>query len=165
MPSFDISSELDMQEVDNAVNLAQKEVANRFDFKGIKSELTLDKKAKTLTLWCSESGKLEALNEIFQGKLVRRGLSLLSLEYGDKEAAFGGSVRQVVKLQAGISKEKAKEITAALKTTKIKVNAQIQDEQVRVTGKSRDDLQEAIAFLRTKQNDIKLPLQFENFRD
>ena len=165
MPSFDVSSDVNWQEVDNAVNQALKEVTQRFDFKGVKSELKLDQKAKNITLWCSEEGKLDALNDILQNKLIKRGVSLLSLDYQDKESAFGGSVRQVVNIQAGISKEKAKEVIAAIKDSKIKVQAQIQDEQVRVTGKNRDDLQAAIALLREKQDRIKLPMQFGNFRD
>jgi uncharacterized protein YajQ (UPF0234 family) len=165
MPSFDISSEMDWQELDNAVNQATKELIQRYDFKGVKTELKLDLKAKTLTLWCSEEEKLDAMNDILQSKLIKRGISLLSLEYKDKEPAFGGSVRQVVIVQAGIEKEKAKGIISELKNSKIKVQAQIQDEQVRVSGKNRDDLQSAIALLREKQNEIKVPMQFGNFRD
>jgi uncharacterized protein YajQ (UPF0234 family) len=165
MPSFDVSSEVNWQEVDNAVNQATKELSQRYDFKGVKSELKLDQKAKTLTLWCSEEAKLDAVNDILQNKLIKRGISLLALEYKDREPAFGGSVRQVVVIQAGVSKEKAKEIIAAIKDAKLKVNAQIQDEQVRVTGKSRDDLQATIALLRSKQEQIKVPMQFGNFRD
>lgn len=165
MPSFDISSDVDWQEVDNAVNQATKELSQRFDFKGVKSEIKLDQKAKTLTFWCSEEGKLDALNDIIQNKFVKRGISLLALDYQTIEAAFGGSVRQVVNIQAGISKEKGKEIIAAIKESKIKVQAQIQDEQVRVTSKNRDDLQEAIAHLRGKQDQLKVPMQFGNFRE
>ena len=138
MPSFDISSDVNWQEVDNAINQATKELGQRFDFKGVKSEIKLDQKAKTITLWCSEEGKLEAVNDILQSKLIKRGISLLSLEYKDVENAFGQSSRQTIIVQAGISKEKGKEIIASLKDTKIKVNAQIQDEQVRVSGKNRE---------------------------
>ncbi len=165
MPSFDISSEMNWQELDNAINQAVKEVTTRFDFKGVKTEVKLDQKAKTVTLWCQEEGKLEALRDIFQSKCIKRGLSILSFENKDPESAFGGSVRQVIVVQAGISKEKAKEVIAAIKDSKLKVQAQIQDEQVRVTGKNRDDLQSTIALLRNKQNDLKLPMQFANFRD
>lgn len=165
MPSFDVSSEMDWQELDNAVNQATKELSQRYDFKGVKSEIKLDQKAKTLTLWCSEEGKLEALNDIFQNKLIKRGISLLSLDYKEIEPAFGGSVRQNVIVQAGVSKEKGKEIIAAIKDSKLKVQAQIQDEQVRVTGKNRDDLQSAIALLKSKQDSLKVPMQFGNFRD
>ena len=165
MPSFDVSSDINWQELDNAVNQATKEVSQRYDFKGVKSELKLDQKAKTLTLWCSEEAKLDAVNDIFQTKAIKRGISLLAFEYKDPESAFGGSVRQTVVVQAGISKEKAKEIIAAIKDSKIKVQAQMQDEQVRVTGKNRDDLQTAIALLREKQDQLKVPMQFGNFRD
>ena len=165
MPSFDVSSEIDWQEMDNAVNQATKELSQRYDFKGIKSEIKLDQKAKTLTLWCSEEGKLDAMNDIFQNKLIKRGISLLSLDYQKIEPAFGGSVRQVVTIQAGVSKEKGKEIIAAIKDSKIKVQAQMQDEQVRVTSKNRDDLQATISFLRGQQEALKVPMQFGNFRD
>ena len=163
MPSFDISSDVNWQEVDNAINQATKELGQRFDFKGVKSEIKLDQKAKTITLWCSEEGKLEAVNDILQSKLIKRGISLLSLEYKDVENAFGQSSRQTIIVQAGISKEKGKEIIASLKDTKLKVNAQIQDEQVRVSGKNRDDLQLAIAFLRKEF--AEQPLTMDNFRD
>ncbi len=165
MPSFDVSSEMNWQELDNAINQATKELSQRFDFKGIKSEIKLDQKAKTVTLWCSEEGKLDALNDILQNKLIKRGISLLSLDYQTIEQAFGGSVRQVVQIQAGISKEKGKEVIAVIKESKLKVQAQIQDEQVRVTGKNRDDLQEAIALLKANQEKVKVPLQFGNFRE
>ena len=165
MPSFDVSSEMDWQELDNAINQANKELIQRYDFKGIKTEITLDKKTKTVTLWCSEEGKLDALNDIFQNKLIKRGISLLSLDYQTIETAFGGSVRQNILLQAGISKEKAKEIIALIKENKLKVQAQMQDEQVRVTGKNRDDLQTTISILRENQEKVKVPMQFCNFRD
>ena len=165
MPSFDVSSEVNWQEVDNAINQATKELGQRFDFKGVKAEIKLDLKEKTITLWCSEEGKLEAVNDILQSKLVKRGISLLSLEYKDIENAFGQSSRQTIIVQAGISKEKGKEIIAALKESKMKVQGQIQDEKVRVSGKNRDDLQTAIAYLREKQDSLQVPMQFGNFRD
>ncbi|MFZ9594845.1 MAG: YajQ family cyclic di-GMP-binding protein [Bdellovibrionia bacterium] len=165
MPSFDVSSEVHWQEFDNAVNQATKEISQRYDFKGVKAEIKLDQKEKTVTLWCSEEAKLDALNDLFQSKLIKRGISLLSLDYKPLEPAFGGSVRQLVLIQAGISKEKGKEIIAALKESKLKVQPQIQDEKVRVSGKNRDDLQSAIAYLRSQQEQIKIPMQFGNFRD
>lgn len=165
MPSFDVSSEVNWQELDNAINQATKELSQRYDFKGVKAEIKLDQKAKTVTLWVSEEGKLDAVNDIFQNKAIKRGISLLSFDYQKIEPAFGGSVRQVVTIQAGISKEKGKEIIATIKESKLKVQAQMQDEQVRVTGKSRDDLQSAIAMLRGKQEQLKVPMQFGNFRD
>ncbi|MEK6580198.1 MAG: YajQ family cyclic di-GMP-binding protein [Bdellovibrionota bacterium] len=165
MPSFDVSSEMNWQELDNAINQALKEVTQRYDFKGVKAEIKLDTKLKTVTLWCSSEEKLEALNDVYQNKLVKRGISLHSMDYKDTESAFGGSIRQLIAVQAGISKEKAKEIIAAIKESKLKVQAQIQDEQVRVTGKNRDDLQEAIALLKGQQDQLKVPMQFGNFRE
>lgn len=165
MPSFDISSDVDWQEVDNAVTQATKELITRFDFKNVKTELTFDKKAKTITMVCSEESKLDSLKDVLQSKLIKRGISLMSLNYKTEEPAFGGSVRQVIEVMAGISKEKGKEVIAAIKDSKLKVQGQIQDEKVRVTGKNRDDLQDTIAFLKGKQDSLKLPMQFGNFRD
>ncbi len=165
MPSFDISSDIDWQELDNAVNQATKELGQRYDFKGVKAEIKLDQKLKQVQFWVSEEAKLDAVNDIFQSKAIKRGISLLSFTYKDLEPAFGGSVRQVVEVQAGVSKEKGKEIIAAIKDSKLKVQAQIQDEKVRVTGKNRDDLQETIALLRGQQDTLKVPMQFGNFRD
>lgn len=165
MPSFDVSAEMDWQELDNAINQATKELGARYDFKGVKTELKLDTKAKTVTLWCAEGDKLDAMNDIFQNKAIKRGISLLSFDYQKIEEAFGGSVRQVVTVQAGISKEKAKEVIATIKDSRLKIQAQIQDEQVRVTGKNRDDLQSAIALLKQNQDRLKIPMQFGNFRD
>jgi uncharacterized protein YajQ (UPF0234 family) len=165
MPSFDVSSEMDWQSLDDAVNQATKEITQRYDFKGVKVEIKFEQKEKTLTIWCSESAKLQAVKDVFEMRCVKRGISILSLDYQTIEAAHGGSSRQKALLQAGISKEKGKELIAVIKDSKLKVQAQIQDEKVRVTGKNRDDLQEAIALLRSKQESIKVPLQFGNFRD
>ncbi len=165
MPSFDITSDVDWQEIDNSVTQATKELSTRFDFKGIKTEINFDKKAKTITLICSEEAKLDNLKEVVQTKLIKRGVSLLSLNYKKEEPAFGGSVRQLIEVMAGISKEKGKEVIAVVKDSKLKVQAQIQDEKVRVTGKNRDDLQDAISLLKSKQDSLKLPMQFGNFRD
>jgi uncharacterized protein YajQ (UPF0234 family) len=165
MPSFDISSEMNWQELDNAVNQATKELLSRYDFKSIKTEIKVDPKTKTLVLWVSEEGKLDAMKEILKTKFIKRGISLLCFDYQDPEPAFGGSVRQLVTVMAGIPKEKAKDIIAKIKESKLKVQAQIQDEQVRVTGKNRDDLQEAIALLKGQQDTLKVPMSFGNFRD
>lgn len=165
MPSFDVSSDMNWQELDNAVQQTTKELLSRYDFKNVKTEILLDQKLKTLTLWVSEEAKLDAMKDIFQTKMIKRGLSLLSFDFEKVESAFGGSVRQLVKVQAGISKEKAKEIIQSLKESKLKVQAQNQDEQVRVTGKSRDDLQGAIQWLKGQQEKIKVSMQFGNFRD
>lgn len=165
MPSFDISSEMNWQELDNAINQTLKESLSRYDFKGVKVELKLDQKAKTLTFWVSEEAKFDAVKDMFFSKAIKRGLSLFAFDFQAKESAFGGSVRVVAKVQAGIDKDKAKTVVAAIKDSKLKVQAQIQDEQVRVTGKSRDDLQSAIALLRTKEEELKLAMQYGNFRD
>lgn len=165
MPSFDISSDVDWQEVDNAVTQAQKELATRFDFKNVKVEITFDKKAKTITIVCSEDSKLDNVKDIVQSKMIKRGISIMSLNFKKAESAFGGSVRQIVEVIAGVSKEKGKEVIAAIKDSKLKVQAQIQEEKVRVTGKNRDDLQDAIALLKSQEDKLKLPMQYGNFRD
>ena len=165
MPSFDISSKMEWQELDNAINQTQAESTQRYDFKGVKVEITLDRKARTLTLWSSVDAKMDALSDIFKSKLIKRGISLFSFEEQKTEDAFGGSQRKIYTIQAGISKEKAKKIIDQIKDLKIKVQSQIQDEQVRVTGKNRDDLQMVISYLKGKQNDLSIPLQFDNFRD
>jgi cyclic-di-GMP-binding protein len=162
MPSFDIVIKLDLQEVDNAINQAQKELAQRYDFKGSKSKIEWDKKAE-ITLVGDDEYKLGAVLEIVQGKMIKRNLSIKNLEMGPKESAFEGTMRQKIKLRSGIPTEKAKEIIKLIKDAKLKVQPQIQDEQVRVTGKKRDDLQEAIGLV--KQKDIGLDVQFINFRD
>jgi len=165
MPSFDVSSEVNWQEIDNAVHQAEKEISQRFDFKGVKVEIKIDQKIKNITLWCEKEEKLENAYEVLQNKFVKRGISLLSLEPQKIEPAFGSSVRQVILVHSGISKENGKKIIQSIKEAKYKVQAQIQDEQVRVTGKKRDDLQEVITYLKEKQNLLQLPLQFGNFRD
>lgn len=161
MPSFDIVSTVDMQEVDNAVNQAVKEIGQRYDFKGTKSEITLEKEG--LKVISDDDYKLKAVIDVLQSKLIKRGISIKALEYGKIEPASGGTVRQMIKIQQGISKEKGKEINVLLKESKLKVQSQIQDEQVRVTGKNRDDLQEAIALLKGK--DLGIDMQYVNFRE
>ena len=161
MPSFDIVSKVDMQEVDNAVNQTVKEIAQRYDFKGSKCEVTQEK--DTIKILADDDFKLKAVVDILQSKFIKRGISPKALQYGKAETASGGMVRQIVTIQQGVSKEKGKEIVAAIKDTKLKVQGQIQDDQVRVTGKNRDDLQETIQALRGK--DLGIELQFVNFRD
>lgn len=165
MPSFDVSCELDWSNLDNAIQQTLKEIGTRYDFKGIKVELSVDRKANTLTLWCSDQAKFSAFKELFENKVIKRGLSTLYFDYQKLEPAAGGSSRQIAKLQAGVSKEKGKEIVALVKDSKLKVQAQIQDEQVRVSGKNRDDLQQVIALLKSQQEKIKVPMQFGNFRE
>jgi uncharacterized protein YajQ (UPF0234 family) len=160
MPSFDVVSVVDMQEVSNAVNQAVKEVGQRYDFKGSKTEVTLEKDGiKVLT---DDDFRLKAVVDILQSKFVKRGVSLKALDYGKVEPASGGLVRQFITIRQGISKEKGREIIALVKDTKLKVQSQIQEEQVRVTGKSLNDLQEVIGMLKGK--DLGVEMQFVNFR-
>ena len=152
-----------MPEVVNAVAQAQKEVAQRFDLKGTAAGIELKEKEKQLVLTANDDFGLKAVNDVLQGKLIKRNVHLKSLVYGTVEQAAKGTVRQVVTIQQGIETEKAKEIVRAIKDAKLKVQAAIQGEQVRVSGKKRDDLQSVIALLKDK--DFGLPLQFSNYRN
>ena len=158
--SFDIVSHVDLQEVDNAINQAVKEIAQRYDFKGSKSEVTLEK--DSIKVLSDDDFRLKAVIEILQSKFIKRNISPKALQYGKVEQASGSMVRQIITLQVGISKEKAKEIGAVIKETKLKVQSQIQDDQLRVTGKNIDDLQEVIRILKGK--DLEIDMQFVNFR-
>jgi len=160
MPSFDIVSKVDLQEIDNAVNQAIKEIGQRYDFKGTTNELTLEK--NSLTILAADDYKLQAIKEILIGKLVRRNVSPKSFDYGKEEPASGGAVRVRATIVQGIGKDKGKEIVKLIKDTKLKVQAQIMEDQVRVTGKKIDDLQEVIQALKGK--DLGIELQFENMR-
>jgi len=160
MPSFDIVSIVDMQEVDNAVNQAIKEIGQRYDFKGSKSRIALEKDG--IKVLADDDFRLKAVVDVLQSKFVRRGISLKALQYGKPEPASGGLVRQVITVAQGISKEKGREIMALVKETRLKVQSQMQDEQVRVTGKSINDLQEIIRLLKAK--DLGVEMQFVNFR-
>ena len=162
MASFDVVSELDMMEVANAVNQAQKEIAQRFDFKGGKSEIELDEEEKKIKILADDDMKLRSIHQILEGKLAKRGVDLRGLKYGKEETASGNIIRQHVELRSGLDKDAAKEVTKAIKESKLKVTAQVQDEQVRVTAKSIDDLQSAISMLRAAN--LKFPLQFINMR-
>ena len=161
MPSFDIVSKVDEQEVDNAVNQAIKEMSQRYDFKGSKSEIKWEKKEEVIII-ADDDYKLKAVIDILQTKLAKRGVSLKSLEYGKVEDASGGLKRQVIKILQGIPQDKAKEISKFIKELKLKVEAQIQGDQLRISGKKVDDLQEAIRSL--KEKDLKIALQFVNMR-
>lgn len=163
MPSFDICVNVNLQEVDNAINQAQKEIAQRYDFKGSKAKIDWDAKKKEITLLGDDEYKLTALTDIVQSKLHKRGISIKNLVFGTKESALEGTVRQKVTLQQGIPVEKAKQINRLIKDANLKVSSQIQDEQVRVTGKKRDDLQEVIGLMR--KQDLGLDFEFTNFRD
>ena len=161
--TFDISSTVDLQEVDNAVNQALKEIAQRYDFKGVTAEIEFSKKDGTLKLLAEDDFKLTALVEIIQGKLAKRGVPIRNLDYGEVEQAFGGKARQTITLVQEISTEKAKEIVKAIKAAGFKkVNAQIQEGEVRVSSPSIDELQAVIAML--KKEDFGLELSFGNFR-
>ncbi|MFA5074370.1 MAG: YajQ family cyclic di-GMP-binding protein [Nitrospirota bacterium] len=158
--SFDIVSKIDMAEVTNAVNQALKEIAQRFDFKGSKSNITLEK--NDLIIVSDDEYKLKSVVDILQAKLIKRGVPIKNLTYGKIEPALSGTVRQKLALQQGIATDKAKEIVKAIKDSKIRVQAAIQADQVRVSGKNRDDLQSVIQVLKGK--DFQLDLQFTNYR-
>ena len=164
MPSFDVVSEIDMQEVRNAVDQTDREVANRYDFKTTGSAITLDPKAMTVVLESASQDRIAALRQVLEEKLVKRKLSLKAIEFGDVQDAAGGRARLTASLKAGISSDLAKRINTHIKNLKVKgIQSQTQGDQVRVSGKKRDDLQTVIASL--KEADFDLPLQFENFRD
>lgn len=158
--SFDIVSKIDLQEVDNAVNQALKEIETRFDFKNSKSDIRQEK--DQLVLISDDDFKLKNVVDILESKMVKRGISLKAMKFGKVEEAAGNTVRQIVELQQGISKEQAKTITQLIKDTKLKVQAQIQGDQIRVTGKVRDDLQAVMKALKDK--DLDFDVQFINFR-
>ena len=162
MPSFDIVSEIDRQELRNAIDQAQRELATRFDFKNTNSEI--DQKDLVLTLSTVSEDRLRALRTLLEEKFVKRKLSLKGLDWGKIEQASGDTVRQVVTVKVGIDSDKAREINRLIKEKGPKgVSSQSQAQQIRVTGKKRDDLQAVIALLR--EADLGIPLQFENFRD
>jgi cyclic-di-GMP-binding protein len=158
--SFDIVSKTDMQEVANAVQQAQKELAQRFDFKGSKSSIELT--GEEIELNSDDEGKLRSVKEILESKLVKRQVALKALDYGKLEAAQMGTVRQKAKIVQGIESEKAKAIVKTIKDAKLKVQASIQADQVRVVGRTKDDLQRAIQLV--KGNDYGIPIQFTNYR-
>jgi uncharacterized protein YajQ (UPF0234 family) len=158
--SFDVVSKTEMQEVANAVQQAQKELAQRFDFKGSKSSIELAN--DELTLVSDDEGKLRQVKDVLETKLVKRQVALKAVDYGKLEDAALGTVRQKAKIVQGIESDKAKAIVKAIKDAKLKVQASIQGDQVRVTGRSKDDLQKAMAVI--KANDYGIPLQFTNYR-
>jgi uncharacterized protein YajQ (UPF0234 family) len=158
--SFDIVSKLDMQELANAINQAEKEIDNRFDFKGSKSSIQLEK--DVLVVVSDDEYKLSAVLDILQSKMTKRGLSIKNLDYGKIEPAASSTVRQRITLKQGIDQEYAKKINVLIRDSKIKVKSQIQGDQIRVSGKSRDDLQAVINLLRDAE--LSLDLQFINYR-
>lgn len=161
MPSFDIVSEIDKHELDNAIQQTRREIETRFDFKG--TEATIEQTDEGIVLRANSEGRVDGIYSVLEDKILRRKLSLKILDKQKVQPAGGQMFRQLVKLREGIATEKAKEIVKIIKDSKMKVQASIQGEAVRVTGKKRDDLQAAIALL--KEKDLELPLQYKNFRD
>lgn len=161
MPSFDIVSRIEMQEVDNALNQAKKEISTRYDFRGTKCEIQFSE--NIITLLADDKLKLSAMTEILNQKMVKRGVGLRSLDYKEVEDASHGSLRQKIELKQGISSEDAKKITKLIKEKNLKkINTQIQGDQIRVSGPKKDDLQNVMSILRAEVN---LELQFVNFKD
>ena len=161
MPSFDVVSQVDPQEVDNAINQTRKEVGQRYDFKGTKTSLEVDK--ESIHIVSDDDFKVKAVVDVLQSKIVRRGISLKALVYGKIEPAAGGLAKQTITIQQGIDADHARQIVKLVKDTKLKVQVQIQGDQLRISGKKRDDLQAVIQLL--KAQDLDLPLQFSNFRE
>ena len=161
MPSFDIVSQVNPMEIENAVNQARKELANRFDFKGSNAEIALEK--SEIKLSAEDQFKIKALEEMVMGKLAKRQISLKNVEKGEPDISPLGHARQVIKIKQGVEPIIAKQVTAFIRDLKLKVTTQIQGEEIRITGKSRDDLQSVIAAVRG--HDFHVALQFQNFRD
>jgi uncharacterized protein YajQ (UPF0234 family) len=164
MPSFDVVSEVNLQEVDNAVNQASKEIAQRYDFKGKRYELEFDKAKSSIKISADEESRLDAVYDVLSSKLFKRGIELTSLDLGKREQAGGMMIRQQIEVKQGLESEMAKKICKLIKDSKLKVEASIQEKQVRVSGKNIDDLQSVIAMLRGEQGTLKIPLQFNNMR-
>ncbi len=160
--SFDIVSNVDLQEVKNAVNQTMMEIRQRFDFKGSQSAITLDEKVPALNLVSDDEIKMKSVVDVLESKLIKRKVSLKALVYGKVEPTGGNTVRQAIQLQQGIPQEKGKEIVKVIKGMKTKVQGQVMDDQVRVTGKNRDDLQAVIAEL--KEKDFGIAMSFTNYR-
>ncbi|HXF99493.1 MAG TPA: YajQ family cyclic di-GMP-binding protein [Bacteroidota bacterium] len=160
--SFDIVSEVNLQEVDNAVNQARRVLAQRYDFKGSKSSIELQQKERQIILLSDDDFKLKSVLDILHESLIRRGVPIKALDYGPIEPAAGGTVRQVIRLRIGIARDDARTILKLIKDSKIKAQAQIMDDQIRVSGKSKDDLQAVIALV--KGADLPFAVQFTNYR-
>ena len=158
--SFDVVSRVDRQELDNALNQTRKEIENRFDFKHSKTSIDFDD--KKITLVSDDELKMRNVIDVLAGKAVRRGIDIKAFEFGELEPAAGGTVRQVVTLRSGIPKDQGRTLLAHIKALRLKVTAQYQDDQIRVSSKSKDDLQKVIASLRAME--FELPLQFVNYR-
>ena len=161
--SFDVVSEFDKQELTNAVDQTKRDINSRFDLKNSNSTVDLEAD-KTITITTNDTMKLKNIVDILQSKMVKRNLSIKILDPQNVENALGGNVKQVFNLKKGLSQELAKKITAEIKNSKLKVQASIQGEQIRVTGKNKDDLQDVIKLLRNKEDEFEIPLQFVNYR-
>ncbi|HEY6161225.1 MAG TPA: YajQ family cyclic di-GMP-binding protein [Bacteroidia bacterium] len=162
MPSFDIISKVDVQSLDNAINVAKKEIANRYDFHGSNSTLELDKKEMLIRITTEHEMRIEAMEDIIRSRMIKQKIDPKCLDFGKEKYASGNMIKKDIRIKQGIDKETAKKIVKDVKDTKLKVQAQIMDEQVRVTGKKIDELQAVIAMCRTK--DYGIPLQYENFK-
>ncbi len=162
MPTFDVVSQLNLQEVDNALNQARKEIVQRYDFKDSATVIDWDKKEK-ISIESADEFKVKAVDDVLREKLARRQVALKAIDFGKIEPGPNGRAKQEIKLKQGIDSEKAREIVKLVKETKLKVQAQIMGDQVRISGKKRDDLQAALQTIRGR--DFELPLQFVNFRD
>ena len=160
--SFDIVSKVDMQEVDNALNQARKEIGQRYDFKGSKTSIDLQQKENQVVVISDDEFRMKAVIDIIQSKLIKRSVPLKALSYGSVEQAAGGTVRQIITLQNGIDKENARLLTKMIKESKLRVQSQIMEDQVRVSGKNKDDLQAVIAMVRAA--DLPFAVQFVNYR-
>jgi len=160
--SFDVVSQVDLQEVDNALNQARKEISQRYDFKDSKSSLDFNQKEKQIVVISDDDFKLKSVIDILQSKLIKRSVPIKALKYGNPEPAANSTVRQTISLRVGIDKDDAKAIVKMIKDTKLKVQAQIMDDQVRVSGKNKDDLQQVIKMLR--ETDLPFAMQFVNYR-
>ena len=160
--SFDIVSKIDLQEADNAVNQAKKIILNRYDLKGSRCQINFDRKENKIELFADDKMKYDAVLDILKERLAARNISLKSLKYEPLENALDGSIKQLILFQMGIPSEEAKNITKIIRDLKLKVQPQIQGEQIRVSGKSKDDLQSVIS--RLKQHEFSVPLQFANYK-
>lgn len=165
MPSFDIVSKVDLQEVDNAINQSRKELTTRWDFKGVPAEIDLAPDNQSIVLKTDGEERLDALWDILLGRLLKRGITANALERGKKEPVGGKLHKQSVSMQQGIPTEKAKEIVKLVKDSKLKVQVAIQGDSLRVTGKSRDDLQAVIQLCKQNADKLRIDMQFTNFRD
>ena len=165
MPSFDVVSKIDLAELDNAINQTKKEISTRYDFQGAQADIVLAPDKTSITIKANSEDRVQAAKEVLLPKMAKRGISLLALEYEPIEKTGLSNVKQVIKLQQGIPVEKSKELVKLLKDSKLKVQGSIQADQLRVTGKNKDDLQAAMALFRKEQERLKLDMQFTNFRD